>query len=85
MTAMSLAPTSHVQASWENYHRRRDEIVKDCNPPDREAQLGAATLHRPHVHFRGKMDGFHFGLIKKWGMLVKNPGTFEENDNFRHD
>jgi len=25
------------QASWENYHRRRDEIVKDCNPPDREA------------------------------------------------
>jgi len=25
------------QASWENYHRRREEIVKDCNPPDRES------------------------------------------------
>eukprot|EP00913_Durusdinium_trenchii_P019103 g17953.t1 len=24
------------QASWENYHRRREEIVKDCNPPDRD-------------------------------------------------
>ena len=41
---ISPEPIQH-QASWENYHRRRDEIVKDCNPPDREAQLGADCPH----------------------------------------
>ncbi|CAJ1406433.1 unnamed protein product [Effrenium voratum] len=36
--AFEVARVTEVQnqASWENYHRRREEIVRECNPPDRE-------------------------------------------------
>ena len=45
---MRFCPLARVsistnQASWENYHRRREEIVKDCNPPDRDPWLGRPT------------------------------------------
>ena len=35
----SIRDSPLFQASWENYHRRREEIIKDCNPPDRESRL----------------------------------------------
>ena len=35
----SIPDSPLFQASWENYHRRREEIIKDCNPPDRESRL----------------------------------------------